>query len=63
MTATNLMLTEKMTEPERTERVQLILLPPKRNRFLRFCVDYLKFNSVVTYSSYPLQSGTIASTA
>lgn len=48
------MLKMKVIEPARTEWASPIVLEPKKDGSLPFCVDYGKLKSVTVRDSYPI---------
>lgn len=49
----DLMLTLKIIEPSNSEWYHPVVLVPKKDGTLRFCIDFSYLNSVSKFDSYP----------
>ena len=48
------MLLNKVIRPSKPEWASPVVLAPKNDGTLRFCVDYRKLNEVIKKDSYPI---------
>lgn len=50
------MLMDKVIKPPKIESTALVMFCPKKERSLRFCVDYRKLNTVTVRELYTITS-------
>lgn len=52
LSGTDNILTMAVTEPAQTERTVPVVITPKNDRALRFCIGYQKLNTMTALRSY-----------